>query len=127
MIILFDNNENIKTIQINNFIETDYKIFKKNLKYLLINKIKIINFDLFNVNDYSYYYIMKIIYFFTKYSDTFLEQFEKFNIYFNEKDKSNVEYYINLVSWTIPEAVSIIYIDSSINWKKLIKEQSKLL
>ena len=39
---------------------------KKNLKYLLNNKIKFINFDLFNINDYSYYYIMKIIYFFTK-------------------------------------------------------------
>lgn len=29
MIILFDNNERIKTLQINNFIETDYKTLKK--------------------------------------------------------------------------------------------------
>lgn len=127
MIILFDNNENIKTIQINNFVETDYKILKKNLKYLLNNKIKIINFDLFNISDYSYYYVMKIIYFFTKYSDKFLEQFEKFNIYFNENDKSNVEYYSSLASWTSPDNISIIYINELINWKKLIKEQSKLL
>jgi len=127
MIILFDNNENIKTLQINNFIETDYKTLKKNLKYLLNNKIKIINFDLFNVNDYSYYYIMKIIYFFTKYSDKFTEQFEKFNVYFNENDRSNVEYYSNLANWTPPENISINYINTSINWKKLIKEQNKLL
>jgi len=127
MIILFDNNENIKTLQINNFIETDYKILKKNLKYLLNKKLKIINFDLYNVNDYSYYYIMKIIYFFTKYSDKFIEQFEKFNIYFNENDKSNVEYYSSLASWTPPDNISIIYINELINWKKLIKEQSKLL
>lgn len=127
MIILFDNNENIKTLQINNFIETDYKILKKNLKYLLNKKLKIINFDLYNVNDYSYYYIMKIIYFFTKYSDKFIEQFEKFNIYFNENDKSNVEYYSSLASWTPPDNISVIYINELINWKKLIKEQSKLL
>lgn len=127
MIILFDNNENIKTLQINNFIETDYKILKKNLKYLLNKKLKIINFDLYNVNDYSYYYIMKIIYFFTKYSDKFIEQIEKFNIYFNENDKSNVEYYSSLASWTPPDNISVIYINELINWKKLIKEQSKLL
>ena len=39
---------------------------KKNLKYLLNNKIKFINFNLFNINYFYYYYIIKIIYFFTK-------------------------------------------------------------
>ena len=70
---------------------------------------------------------MKIIYFFTKYSDKFTEQFEKFNVYFNENDRSNVEYYSNLANWTPPENISINYINTSINWKKLIKEQNKLL
>lgn len=70
---------------------------------------------------------MKIIYFFTKYSDKFTEQIEKFNIYFNENDKINVKYYSSLSSWTPPDNISIIYINSSINWRKLIKEQNKLL
>ena len=61
------------------------------------------------------------------YSDKFKEQIEKINIYFNENDKINVKYYSSLASWTPPDNISIIYINSSINWRKLIKEQNKLL
>lgn len=127
MIILFDNNINIKTIQINDFLKNDYKIFKNYLKDFLNNNFKIINFDLYNINNFSYYYIMKIIYFFTKKSDVFLKQFEKFNLFFNEKDRKNVEYYSNLVNWKMPKSVFLNYINSPIKWKNLIKEQNKLL
>ena len=99
MIIFYDHNyPPLAIFEIDNFLEIDFKTFKKLFNNLLkdsTDKKQYINIyiDLYNLNEYSIYSIKDITYYLTYLDSDSLKFINKINIYI----KKNDDYFINLL------------------------------
>ena len=94
MIIFYDNNYPIITLDIRSFSEIDYKTLKKNLEYIFSlsnSKQTYINLyiDLYDLKDYSMKYIAYIIEYITYLNKDKLKYINKVNIFVN-KDNNTI-------------------------------------
>lgn len=99
MIIFYDKNyPPLAILEINSFLEKDYKTFVKLFNSIIeeSNQKKIhfnIYIDLYNLDQYSIYNIKDITYYFTTLEASQLQFINKINVYI----KKNDSYYISLL------------------------------
>ena len=122
MLIEYNKFDKIKTIKFDQFLEYEYRLLKKIINEILLcndNYYHTINFDIYEINDYSYYYIMKLINLFYKIGNDFIKKSENINIYSSNNNKTIYDIIFSII--TLDELSSnlyIKYIDNEINWNK---------
>ena len=122
MLIEYNKFDKIKTIKFDQFLEYEYRLLKKIINEILLcndNYYHTINFDIYEINDYSYYYIMKLINLFYKICNDFIKKSENINIYSSNNNKTLYDYIFSIISLDeLSKNLYIKYIDNEINWKK---------
>tara|TARA_B100001094_G_C18178108_1_gene799158 strand:+ start:1298 stop:1738 length:441 start_codon:yes stop_codon:yes gene_type:complete len=122
MLIEYDNINKIKTIKLDKFLDYEYKLLKKIIKELLLsddNSYNYINFDIYIINEYKYYYIFKIIRFFYKIGNQLIKKSNYINIYTSDYNNTIYDYIFSIISHSdLSNKLKINYINNEINWKK---------
>lgn len=122
MLIEYDKINKVKTIKFDRFLEYEYKLVKKIIKEILLcddNFYNVINFDIYQIEDYKYYYIIKLIKFCYSIGDIFIKKADNINIYSGYNNKSVYDYIFSIITLDeLASNLSIKYIDSEINWNK---------
>lgn len=122
MLIEYDKFDKIKTIKFDQFLEYEYKLLKKIINEILLcddNYYYAINFDIYEIIDYKYYYIIKLINLFHKIGKQFYKKAENINIYSSNNNKKIYDIIFSIITLDeLSKNLYIKYINNEINWKK---------
>lgn len=122
MLIEYYNIDKIKTIKFDRFLEYEYRLVKKIIREILLcddDSFININFDIYQIDDYKCYYIMKLIKFFYNIGNDFIKKANNINIYSSYNNKSIYDFIFSIISTDeLSNTITITYIDNEINWNK---------
>ena len=122
MLIEYDKIDKVKTIKFDQFLEYEYRLVKKIVREILLcddDSFNNINFDIYEIDDYKCYYIMKLIKFFYNIGNDFIKKADNINIYSSYNNKSIYDFIFSIISIDeLSKNLTIIYIDNEINWNK---------
>ena len=122
MLVEYDNNDKIKTIKFDKFLEYEYKLLKKIVREILLhndNYFNNINFDIYEINNYKCYYVIKLIKFFYSIGNDFVKKANKITIYTSYSNKTIYDFIFSIISIDeLSNNILIKYINNEINWNK---------
>jgi hypothetical protein len=121
MLIEYDKYKT-KTVKFDKFLNYEYRLLKKILKEILLcddNHYTNINFDIYRIKEYEYYYIIKLIKFVTKIGQELMDKTEFINLYSTNDNKTLYDIIFSVISTDdLSKKFIINYIDNEINWNK---------
>lgn len=122
MLIEYDKINKVKTIKFDKFLKYEYKLLKKIIREILLYNdyfFETINFDIYHICDYKYFYIIKLIKFFYDNGNNFRKKTNNINIYSSNKNKQIYDYIFTLITKDeLPDKLKINFIEQEINWNK---------
>ena len=122
MLIEYDKIDKVKTIKMDQFLEYEYKLVKKIVREILLCDDKYfnnINFDIYQIDNYKCYYIIKLIKFFYNIGNDFVKKTNNINVYTSQNNKSVYDFIFSIITLDeLSNNFSIKYIDNEINWNK---------
>ena len=122
MLIEYDKIDKVKTIKMDQFLEYEYKLVKKIVREILLCDDKYfnnINFDIYQIDNYKCYYIIKLIKFFYNIGNDFVKKTNNINVYTSQNNKSVYDFIFSIITLDeLSNNFSIKLIDNEINWNK---------